>query len=73
MFKQYLAKQTFLLEYRGLYLTRKHTGLYYMKPEKKKKGIENYLVRFMKSCCLVWHLIKMMNLNFLEIEEILYN
>lgn len=37
MFKQYLAKQTFLLEYRGLYLTRKHTGLYYMKPEKKKK------------------------------------
>lgn len=37
MFKQYLAKQAFLLKNRGLYSTRKHTGLYYMKPEKKEK------------------------------------
>lgn len=41
MFKQYLAKQAFLLKNRGLYSTRKHTGLYYMKPEKKEKKKKN--------------------------------
>lgn len=74
MFKQYLAKQTFFaIIQRPLFNKKTHWFVLHETRKEKKKGIENYLVRFVKSCCLVWHLIKMMNLSFLEIEEILYN
>jgi len=35
-----------------------------------KKRTENYVIRFVMSCCFAWRLIKMINLSFLEVEDI---